>query len=274
MIGQYERLSEQPIAKQSTLPFICFTDDPTLTSDTWRTVLIEPMFASDPIRSQRAVKIEAHKHLPDYDVSLYIDASFTLTVPPERLLDEVLGDGDIAVPTLHWERSLDEFLWAAEYGRDDPTRIYEQLNHYAAADAEVLEERPYMAGMLFRHHQRDAVKALQECWFAHVLRYSRRDQLSFNFACKQTKVEPKRLMIDISGSWFHTWSEPRRYTNHMSYKPSMSYRPIILKNHQLERRERARDALLRELEATVNSRSVLLATIRTWIRRFRHRPRR
>ena len=42
-------------------------------------------------------------------------------------------------------------------------------------------------------------------WLAHVLRFSRRDQLSANFVFGQAGVVPHRLNIDNFSSWFHTW---------------------------------------------------------------------
>ena len=44
LIGSYERLQEQPEAKNTDIPFICLTDDPSLTSETWEVRLIEPAF--------------------------------------------------------------------------------------------------------------------------------------------------------------------------------------------------------------------------------------
>jgi redox-sensitive bicupin YhaK (pirin superfamily) len=36
LVGGYEELNEQPIAQSSSIPFICLTDDPALTSNTWQ----------------------------------------------------------------------------------------------------------------------------------------------------------------------------------------------------------------------------------------------
>jgi len=52
--GGYEQLNEQPMARQSRLKFICFTDDPELTSESWEIRPMVPILADDPVRSQRA----------------------------------------------------------------------------------------------------------------------------------------------------------------------------------------------------------------------------
>ena len=57
LIGDYERLNEQPVAANSSLDFVCFTDAPGLTSESWRIVPVIPTFPLDHVRSQRLLKI-------------------------------------------------------------------------------------------------------------------------------------------------------------------------------------------------------------------------
>ena len=51
------------------------------------------MLPYDPARSQRHLKIRADRFLPEYDVSLYIDNSVLLRLPPERLIATLLPPG-------------------------------------------------------------------------------------------------------------------------------------------------------------------------------------
>ena len=44
-----------------------------------------------------------------------------------------------------------------------------------------------------------------ELWYANVLRYSRRDQLSANLAFREVGLTPGVLDIDDHSSWFHVW---------------------------------------------------------------------
>src|SRR5258705_13252141 len=47
----------------------------------------------------------------------------------------------------------------------------------------------------------------------HVLRFSRRDQLSANYAFRRTGFAPRRIESDNHASWFHRWPivEKRRH---------------------------------------------------------------
>lgn len=46
LLGRYEELNEQPTALNTDIPFICFTDDPNLVSETWQIHLVDPLFPS------------------------------------------------------------------------------------------------------------------------------------------------------------------------------------------------------------------------------------
>jgi hypothetical protein len=209
IFGGYERLNEQPEAARSEIPFLCLTDDPELRSETWQIRLVAPEFGMDPHRSQRDVKIRPHRHLPDFEQSLYIDNTVLLTQPPERVFEAYNGASGFTVfPHSYRDTALDEFLEVARDGLDDPSRIFEQLNHYFAERPDVLQEKPYWGGILMRTHTRPAVVKAMETWVQHVFRYSRRDQLSLNFALRQAGLAPHAPEVDNHTSWFHSWPHP------------------------------------------------------------------
>lgn len=206
LIGDYEKLNEQPVAANSRLPFICLTDDSELRSETWQIRQIEPLFGFDPIRSQRALKLLPHEHLPDFDCSLYIDNSVILKTVPEVLIEHHLGPSGFCVPE-HSSRKtvLDEFLKVEALGYDDEGRLFEQLNHYAMEFPDVLEEKPFWTGMLCRDHRNPKVRRMLGIWLAHVHRYSRRDQLSLNVALRLAGLTPAVLRLNNKESSFHSW---------------------------------------------------------------------
>jgi hypothetical protein len=204
--GGYERLSEQPLARNSGVPFICLSDDPTLTSATWRVRRFRPPFGADQVRNQRVAKLLPHRFLPDFDVSLYIDNSVLLRVPPERLFDAFDLSSGLCLPQHSAHATLlDEFFAVACDGLDDPERIAEQLGQYAREAPEALERRPYWNAILMRDHRNPKMRAAMELWLAHVLRFSRRDQLSAPFAFARVGLSPAVLPIHNGHSWFHSW---------------------------------------------------------------------
>ena len=206
LIGDYEKLNEQPVAASSRLPFICLTDNPDLQSETWQIRHVKPLFGMDPVRSQRALKLCPYQYLPSFDASLYIDNSVLFKIEPEQFIERYLGDAGFCLAEHSFRESvLDEFLEVEAQSLDDPARIFEQLNHYTMEFPELLQERPYWTGILLRDHRNPKVRGMLELWWAHVQRYSRRDQLSINVALKESGISPAVLRIDNLDLVFHAW---------------------------------------------------------------------
>lgn len=235
LIGDYEKLNEQAVAARSGLPFICLTDDPALRSESWEIRQVAPVFAMDPIRSQRDFKLRPHLHLPDFDQTLYIDNSVMLSEPPEQLFDNYLSDAPFAIVEHSFrETVLDEFIAVASIG-DDQARIFEQLNHYQLLDDDVLQERPYWGAILLRDSRDGRVRTMSELWLAHVNRYSRRDQLSVNLAFRLAGLTPAAIPVDNHASWFHRWPVAEgRDGNAGMRAPAASHKPLVARLRELE----------------------------------------
>jgi hypothetical protein len=234
-------LNEQPVAKNSNVPFICLTDNRELSSNTWDIRQTTPIFPSDPIRSHRDIKIRPHIHLPDFTRSVYIDNSIVLKVPPERLLDMAAASpfGLLVPPHTYRETLLDEFLEVVRAGLDENGRIFEQLNHYLLSCPEVLEERPWWAGFMVRDHCHPQMRHALEIWALHVMRYARRDQLSLNVAFRAAGIQPLPLAIDNFESEFHSWPHARaRDRNRGERNVAASLMPLAARARLAETRLR------------------------------------
>ena len=205
LTAQYEQLNELTIERPAGVEFVCFTDDPTLTSETWQLVVVPAAFDQDPIRSQRMLKILGHQALDGYDEWLYVDNSVRLRVDPNEILDDWLTTADLAFPSNPVSDTLQrEFDIVLGLGYDSRERVTEQLDHYRRSFPALLEQRPYWCGMFARRNTR-AVATTMELWFRHVLRYSRRDQLSINLALAGSEANINRVELDIWGSDLHEW---------------------------------------------------------------------
>ncbi|MBA8819892.1 hypothetical protein BRY73_06285 [Ochrobactrum sp. P6BS-III] len=214
LIGAYELLNEQPVAESSKIDFICFTDDPALVSESWEIRLIEPRFPRDTIRSARYLKVMGPDILGEYDESLWIDNSIVLRATPESILDEWLADADFTLPLHGYRESVaGEFDAVDAAGYDDPSRIYEQMITYAAVRPAVLEEKPYATNFMARRHTAHLREAMR-LWYEQILRYSRRDQLSLNYALSVTGLPAHGIDMDLFQTDKHQWPVSReRKTN-------------------------------------------------------------
>ncbi|MBN9225378.1 MAG: hypothetical protein ABS63_01765 [Microbacterium sp. SCN 70-27] len=206
LLGGYDALLDQDVAADSESSFLCFTDDATLTSDTWEIVHVEPRFPQDLHRSSRVLKILGHERLEEFDATLCIDASVRLRQRPEEIIAAWLTDDvDMALATHSFrEKVVDEFDEVVRLNYDDRARVYEQLVDYALTYPEVLEAQPHWGGMLVRRRT-PAVAAAMRLWFDHVLRYSRRDQLSLMLALLHGGVRFRSIEADNFSSEYQEW---------------------------------------------------------------------
>jgi hypothetical protein len=236
LIGRYEALNEQAVAARSRFRFICLTDDPELASTSWECRLVRPAFAMDPIRSQRAFKMLPHVHLPEFDRSIYIDNSIVLTEPPEAIWPLLPQGAGLAMPRHSFRATvLDEFLEVVQLGMEDAGRIFEQLNHYALVCPEVLQQAPWWSAIMLRDHGNRQVQQAMETWFAQVLRYARRDQLSINLALHEAGLQPAVLAIDNHQSWFHRWPVAHgRDRDRGPRNPIANLTPLAARVHALQ----------------------------------------
>lgn len=206
IIGAYDALVEPAgAALASGIDFICFTDDPSLTSAAWDVRVVTPRLATDGVRSARSLKILGHDDLREYDETLYIDASVRLRQDPSALLDDWLAGADFALAAHSYrEQLLDEFDEVVRLNYDDRTRVHEQLYDYASLESDVLNHRPFWTGMLARRNV-DSVRDAMTQWYDHVLRYSRRDQLSLPVVLSGRDLRVNRVDLDNFSSHWHEW---------------------------------------------------------------------
>lgn len=210
LFGNYENLSEQPASNSSKIQWICFTDNPNLVSDSWEIKVVEPMFPLDTVRSARMIKILGHPALDKYEETLWIDNRITLKVPPELLLEEWLSNFDLAMfEHSYRERLVDEFYAITQAGYDDPGRVYEQLIHYAEVWPQILDAKPIWTALVARRRTPEVDLAMRT-WANHVLRYSRRDQLSVILSLWPLGASFGPISGDNWESQWHTWAHPAR----------------------------------------------------------------
>lgn len=193
----------------SSCRFICFTDQANLKSRGWKIQVVKPIIPTDETRSSREIKIRPHRWISS-SRSLYIDPSVTLTVEPEAVWNFLMGSGKTVkfAAFLHSFRTSvrDEFAICKESGLESAFVLQEHFFVLEQSLVSTLDERPIWTGILARRHHSPEVVQAMETWWAHVLRYSRRDQLSANTAL--ALLDPTSIALldhDNHISPVHTW---------------------------------------------------------------------
>ncbi|MTF38975.1 glycosyltransferase domain-containing protein [Cyanobacterium aponinum] len=185
LTGHKEELQNPFPENSSGYERICFTDNPNLKSDDWEIILMDNHYLGSA-RESRRPKLLPHRFLPNFEWSLYIDNNVRFKVDPLEIYQKYSQSNSPFICFKHPWRNCTyeegEIIIMAEY--DDEIRVREQLDFYQTQGFP--HNQGLIAGtMLLRNHHNSKVIELQEEWFNHVLRYSKRDQLSYPFVAWQ-----------------------------------------------------------------------------------------
>ena len=189
LIGNYDRLNEIParLTHSGRWDFVCITDNPELSSKTWRIRLIENEGELDLVRLSRLYKICSNLVDTGYDLSVYIDANIRLRGNLDLFLSQALAP-DKSLGLLHhpFHSSLEqEVELCKRTGRDDPELLENQYRHYTEIEG-FGDPYPHInARLLIRRQGDPRIEALMETWFNQLVTWSRRDQVSFNYSLSQ-----------------------------------------------------------------------------------------
>lgn len=208
--GGYDNILE-PTVVTPGVDYVCFTDNPNMKSKTWKFRPIpQELLTYSKVKQQRGVKILAHRYLPEYDISIWVDGA-------------VIVRGNIN----EYLKTLD-FINYCVFVPEHPARkcIYKEKDacvkirkikgdEIALADKQMKrykdEKFPENFGLvqtnvMIRSHNDQYSKELMEKWWTELKDYSHRDQLSFNYALwKQGSKKFKYLIKTTCNSKTFNW---------------------------------------------------------------------
>jgi len=164
------------------IDYLCFTDRADLHSTVWRFVPFKGGHLP-PEKLSRRPKALPHLYLADYDYSLYIDNTVAFKRLPRR------ADLETRQPHLfrvfrHATRNnlREEADAVALLGYEEADTICRQLDFYAASRPLVSVSPLSTCTAMLRSHNHPKVQEFGMRWWESILAFSKRDQLSFDFA--------------------------------------------------------------------------------------------
>lgn len=178
----YDQLNEIP-KPLANWDYVCFTDNPELCSTSWRIVLLENVLNLDPVRLSRHCKINNHLVDEGYDLSVYVDANIRLRGDLDTFLAHTLSpDKNFAILLHPFHSSLEEEVaLCVTAAKDDKALLQEQYRFYVEEQG-FSDPFPHInARLMIRRSGDPAVKKFMELWFSELLKWSRRDQVAFNY---------------------------------------------------------------------------------------------
>ncbi len=161
--------------------YVLFTDSEEYESGIWNIRRV-PYWSCDPTRISRFVKTHPHYLFGDYDVAIWVDTNICIAGDISEEIAKFLDSGKPIGAFYHPLRKsiYDEAAKCIELGKDDIDEINQQINRYKSLsyDNNDLIESNFM--MFNIKHPK--LSNIMNTWWAEIDRFSKRDQLSLNFA--------------------------------------------------------------------------------------------
>jgi adenylate cyclase class IV len=167
----------------------------------------------DKVRTARFFKILPHKFnfLKSYDISVWIDSSIVVKKNPIEFIEKHIKNNTIAL-SKHRDGAdvRHEFEICKRLHFKEKERIDKQEKKYEH-DNFNLSIPKVETGILIRRHNDEQIKKAMELWWKQIYEFSKRDQLSFNYAMWKTNTNYNMFEEIRSKEWNNFFTlEPHR----------------------------------------------------------------
>ncbi len=161
--------------------FFCFTDDENMSSNYWQVILLKNEFNGDDVRFARHIKLFPHVYLPEYRYTVWIDGNIGIVANIYSLVSTYfMKYSFVTFKNPSRNCIYDEAKECIVRCKDKRKIIVEQMRNYKR------NNYPENNGLIesnfiFRDSTCLSMKNVMNEWWEQISRYSRRDQLSFNY---------------------------------------------------------------------------------------------
>lgn len=205
IFGYYDILKDPQFINKN-ICYVCFTDNPMLTSNVWKIIYVEKKF-EDNNRCAKEFKIKPYLFLNDFKYSVWVDANVIIKVDLFKFFINECGASGITFP-LHNERNCiyKEAKICLKLNKDKSHLILKQMEKYR--NEQYPEENELIMGrLILRKHNEESVKKLMESWWHEIENGSRRDQLSFNYVSWKNNINYDIISDTVFGGIQNTFFE-------------------------------------------------------------------
>ena len=211
ILGDYDDLKEPEFVSEGW-DYICFTNNKHLQSNTWRIVQVNCPPGYSPKLCTSLFITNPFSYLHGYELSVLVGGQISIHCDIEGFVNKVLpGDKSIALMNHPYrDCTYDEAKKVIELKKADKELVKKQIRHYRN------EGLPAHAGMIqtgltIRRHNDIRLQKHCRLWMKQVLRFSQRDQLSFNYLLWKYKlIEPAYFEPDVLNTEFRLHKHKNR----------------------------------------------------------------
>lgn len=196
IMGDYD-VPKEPLVRPAGYDFILFTDNANLECPGWISRVVAK--CDNPQRKQREIKILAHKYLPEYGLTIYLDGSTQLRRDINYLVQQYFKGGMLLKqhPTRNCVYSEGERV--IELNKAPKEAVEAQLSGYRDEGVPTFIGM-YETGIMIRENT-PAVNAVCEAWWKEVFQTCNRDQISLPVVLWRLKYKPAVVSYQIAHSF-------------------------------------------------------------------------
>lgn len=221
LFGCYDYINSLPKLPEN-VSAICFTDNPDLDASGWEVRQVKAH--TKPNLMNRKIKILAHKFLPEFNESLYVDASLLIKTDPTPLFEKYLEHHWLALPAHPFRETVRREAWECVICNKITGNVAcAQLNEYINDGFPIDQKGLTANGIIIRRHLEEECVRLMTAWWQEFQYYPFRDQLSLQYALWRTGTHA--LKIEES-----PWRSPEFFElmKH-SHERGFIYSPLFIK---------------------------------------------
>lgn len=162
--------------------YVCFTDNPYLTSKVWHIRLVTRDEKECPRMNAKHYKLFPHLIFPHHQYSLWIDGSIQLLANVKNMVESLLVKNDLACFVHPWRNCIyEEAQEVISAGLSNVAVVTKQMDRYRS-EGFAEKQGLLLGGALLRRHSK-VIKSLMTDWWEEIQNGSIRDQLSFAYVC-------------------------------------------------------------------------------------------
>jgi len=194
VFGEYDKVTKQ---SSDGWDWKCFSEENSI-----------PLY-EDNNRNAKRFKVLPHRHLQNYEYSIFIDGNMDVRGNLDDLIEKYLSDSNVAFFS-HKNNKLDSRNCAYEEAqtildlgaknmkltpgrgmynyKDNPKIIVKQFDKYSKLNYP--ENNGLITGMVIlrRHNEKDCIQTMED-WWKEIKYGSKRDQLSFNYCAWKNNLK-------------------------------------------------------------------------------------
>lgn len=184
--GDYDELKE-PCFVDDNIKYVCFTNNRELHSRVW-----EIRYADIPENMEarywvRKFKVLPHLFFPEYETSIWVDASLSILQDLRKYMTQYQKTSDILFFP-HYTRDCvyDEGAICMVWKKDHKKNLAAQMHAYYE-EGYPEHNGLVQGGCIVRNHNEKKIINVMEEWWGEITRFSKRDQVSLPYVLYKNK---------------------------------------------------------------------------------------